>query len=115
MSRAGESVKNIGKKSASNAAEGSKMQQTIGFSDEKRKVAISLGVDPYRTNTVLQSELDGIAWASFAGGLTFQIATMPISGPRADNHRRDEHVSRCAEGKISRRSQNHESQDAARS
>jgi hypothetical protein len=81
MSRAGESVKNIGKKSASNAAEGSKMQQMIGFSDEKRKVAISLGVDPYSTNTVLQSELDGIAWASFAGGLTFQIATMPISGP----------------------------------
>jgi hypothetical protein len=80
MSRAGESVKNIGKKSESSAAEGSKMQQIIGFSDAKRKVAIDLGVDPYSTNSVLQHELDGIAWASFAGGATFSIATMPIGG-----------------------------------
>src|SRR6266511_3981490 len=81
MSRAGESVKNIGNKTESSAAEGSKMQQLIGFSDTKRKVAIKLGVDPYGTNAVLQHELDGIAWASFAGGLTFQVATMPIGGP----------------------------------
>src|SRR5437870_5402683 len=81
MRRAGESVKNIGKKSESSAAEGSKMQQMIGFSDAKRKVAAKLGVDPYSTNSVLQRELEGIAWASFAGGLTFQVATMPIGGP----------------------------------
>ena len=81
MSRAGESVKNIGKKSEPHAAEGSKMQQMIGFSDAKRKVAAKLGVDPYSTNSVLQRELEGIAWASFAGGLTFQVATMPIGGP----------------------------------
>jgi hypothetical protein len=56
------------------------MQQMIGFSDAKRKVAIDLGVDPYTTNTVLQHELDGIAWASFAGGLTVKVATMPIGG-----------------------------------
>jgi hypothetical protein len=81
MSRAGETVKGVGKKREPNAAEGSQMQQMIGFSDTKRKVAIKLGVDPYSTNRVLQRELDGIAWASFAGGLTFQVATMPISGP----------------------------------
>ena len=80
MSRAGETVKGIGKKGESTSAEGSKMRQMIGFSDAKRKVAISLGVDPYSTNTVLQHELDGIAWASFAGGLTFQVATLPIGG-----------------------------------
>jgi hypothetical protein len=57
------------------------MQQLIGFSGEKRKVAINLGVDPYSTNTVLQRELDGLAWASFAGGMTVQLATMPIGGP----------------------------------
>jgi len=79
--RAGESVKDIGKKSEANAAEGSRMQQLIGFSDEKRKVAINLDVDPYSTNTVLQRELDGIAWASFAGGMSFQHATMPVGGP----------------------------------
>jgi hypothetical protein len=81
MGRVGESVKAIGKKDQSSAAEGSKAQQLIGFSDTKRKVAISLGVDPYSTNAVLQKELDGISWASFAGGLTFQVATIPIGGP----------------------------------
>ena len=81
MRRAGESIKNVGNKSESHEAEGSRMQQLIGFSDEKRKVAINLGVDPYSTNTVLQRELDGIAWASFAGGMTVQLATMPIGGP----------------------------------
>jgi len=81
MRRAGESIKDIGNKSESNAAEGRKMQQLIGFSDTKRKVAIKLGVDPYSTNTVLQHELDGIAWASFAGGMTVQLATTPLGGP----------------------------------
>src|SRR5262249_16527403 len=52
----------------------------IGFSDAKRKVAISLGVDPYSTNTILQHELDQIAWASFAGGAAFALATLPLSG-----------------------------------
>ena len=80
MKRAGESVKKIGNKSESSAVEGSKMQQIIGFSDAKRKVAVGLGVDPYSTNSVLQHELDGIAWASFAGGATFSVATMPIGG-----------------------------------
>jgi len=80
MSRAGENVKNIGKKSESSAAEGSKVQQLIGYSDTKRKVAIKLGVDPYSTNAVLQHELDGVAWASFAGGATFSLATLPIGG-----------------------------------
>jgi hypothetical protein len=80
MSRAGESVKNIGKKNESSDADGSKMQQLIGFSDTKRKMAIKLGVDPYSTNPVLQHELDGIAWASFAGGATFSLATLPIGG-----------------------------------
>jgi hypothetical protein len=80
MSRAGESVKNIGKKNESNSAQGSNVQQLIGFSDTKRKIAIKLGVDLYSTNPVLQHELDGIAWASFAGGATFSLATPPIGG-----------------------------------
>jgi hypothetical protein len=80
MRRAGESVKNVGKKTESSAAEGSKMQQLIGFSDTKRKLAIKLGIDPYSTNAVLQHELDEVAWASFAGGATFSLATLPIGG-----------------------------------
>jgi hypothetical protein len=80
MGRIGESVKGIGQKHQDDDPEGSQLQQIIGFSDAKRKVAISLGVDPYSTNIVLQHELDGIAWASFAGGATFTLATVPISG-----------------------------------
>jgi hypothetical protein len=40
-----------------------------------------MGIDPYSTNTVLQKELDDLAWASWAGGFAFSAATFPISGP----------------------------------
>jgi hypothetical protein len=80
MGRIGENVKGIGQKHEVKDPEGTQLQQVIGFSDAKRKVAIDLGVDPYTTNTVLQHELDGIAWASFAGGATFTLATLPVSG-----------------------------------
>ena len=80
MGRAGERVKGIGKKREPAPDEGSRAQNIIGFTAAKRKVALSLGVDPYSSNDVLQRELDGITWATFAGGLTFKGATMPIGG-----------------------------------
>lgn len=80
MGRIGENVKGIGEKREGKDAEGTQLQQVIGFSDAKRKVAVSLGVDPYSTNTVLQHELDQIAWASFAGGAAFTLATLPAGG-----------------------------------
>ena len=82
MGKAGESIKNVGKKKEDGGAqEGSKVQQMIGYSNTKRKIAVSMGIDPYSTNTVLQKELDGVAWASWAGGFTFSAGTFPISGP----------------------------------
>lgn len=83
MGRIGETVKDLGEKHKGADPEGSQLQQIIGFSDAKRKVAASLGVDPYSGNAVLQRELDGISWASFAGGATFSLATIPIGGPAA--------------------------------
>src|SRR5215813_9384100 len=80
MGRIGENAKGIGQKHQANDPEGTQLQQVIGFSDAKRKVAIGLGVDPYSTNTVLQHELDQVAWASFAGGAAFTLATLPVSG-----------------------------------
>jgi hypothetical protein len=80
MSRTGESVKGIGKKSDLDKYEGSKLEQISGFSNTKRKIAIDLGVDPYSSNTVLQHELNEIAKAAFAGGATFSIATLPLGG-----------------------------------
>ncbi len=80
MNRAGQTIKGIGKKEDTDSYQGSQMQQMIGFTSAKRKVAISLGVDPYSSNPVLQHELEGIAWASFAGKATFSLGTMPIGG-----------------------------------
>ena len=80
MGRIGENVKGIGDKREGRDAEGTQLQQVIGFSDARRKVAVSLGVDPYSTNTVLQHELDQIAWASFAGAAAFALATLPVGG-----------------------------------
>ena len=81
MKGAGEKMKGIGKKEkSSDKSEGSQLEQMIGYSNTKRKVAVSLGVDPYTTNSVLRKELDGIAWATFAGGATFSVATLPVGG-----------------------------------
>jgi hypothetical protein len=81
MKGAGEKIKGVGKKEkSSDKSEGSQVEQMIGYSNAKRKVAVSLGVDPYTTNSVLRKELDGIAWATFAGGATFSVATLPVGG-----------------------------------
>jgi hypothetical protein len=80
MGRAGESIKNIGKKKESDPADGNRLEQTIGYSKAKRKIAVELGIDPYSTNPVLQKQLNDIAWASWAGGFSFSAATLPIGG-----------------------------------
>lgn len=80
MGRAGDSLKNAGKKSRGKDPEGNKAEQMIGYSTAKRKMAIQLGVDPYSTNAVLQKQLGDIAWASFAGGFVFKAATLPVGG-----------------------------------
>ena len=62
-------------------AEGSKTEQALGFSKVKRELALSMGIDPYSTNAVLEKELEDIAWASWAGGFAFKAVTFPIGGP----------------------------------
>ena len=81
LGRAKETVKNVGKGSGEDEGEGSRMKDVMGYSDKKRKIALQMGIDPYSSNTVLQKELDDVAWASWAGGFTFSVATAPISGP----------------------------------
>ncbi len=81
MGKAGQSIKNVGKKQSGEDPEGSKMQQMIGYSNAKRRIAVSMGIDPYSSNTVIQKQLDDIAWASWAGGFAFSAVTFPISGP----------------------------------
>lgn len=81
LGRAKETVANVGKGGGEDEGEGGRMKDVIGYSDKKRNIALQMGIDPYSTNTVLQKELDDIAWASWAGGFTFNVATFPISGP----------------------------------
>ena len=81
LGRAKETVENVGKGGSDDAGGGSRMKDAIGYSDKKRKIALQMGIDPYSTNTVLQKQLDDVAWASWAGGFTFSVATFPISGP----------------------------------
>jgi hypothetical protein len=82
MGRAGQTVKNVAKGQAQKpSSDGRTGQDVIGYTKTKRKIAISMGIDPYSTNTVLQKELDGVAWASWGGGFAFSAATFPISGP----------------------------------
>jgi len=80
LGRAKESVENVGKGGNDEPRDGSRMKDAIGYSDKKRKIALEMGIDPYTTNTVLQKQLDDLAWASWAGGFSFSVATLPISG-----------------------------------
>ena len=81
LGRAKETVQNVGKGGGEDAGGGSRIKDVMGYSDKKRKIALQMGIDPYSTNTVLQKELDDVAWASWAGGFAFNVATLPISGP----------------------------------
>src|SRR4029079_9402825 len=51
-----------------------------GMQTVKRQLAVDLGVDPYSTNQVLQSELDSVAWASFAGRVSLKVLLLPVGG-----------------------------------
>src|SRR6476620_6669307 len=80
LGRAKETVENVGKGGGGDIGDGNKIKDAIGYSDKKTKIALQMGIDPYTTNTVLQKQLDDVAWASWAGGFTFSVATLPISG-----------------------------------
>jgi hypothetical protein len=81
LGRAKESVENVGKGGGGgDIGDGSRMKDAIGYSDKKREIALEMGIDPYTTNTVLQKQLDDLAWASWAGGFSFSVATLPIGG-----------------------------------
>lgn len=82
MGKVGQSAKNVAKGQAEKPTSGGNTAQDIvGFTKAKRKIAISMGIDPYSTNQVLQKALDDVAWASWAGGFVFSAATLPIGGP----------------------------------
>ncbi len=80
LNRAGQTAKEIASQRPTSDYEDNALKDLIGLSEVKRKLAAELGVDPYSTNEVLQHELDSVAWASYAGKMTFAGALMPIGG-----------------------------------
>jgi len=50
--------------------EDSVAKELIGFGKAKRQLATNLGVDVYSSNPVLQRDLNSLAWAAYAGGMT---------------------------------------------
>lgn len=61
-------------------AEDSKVEQLVGFSKSKGRIATDYGVNMYSRNAVLQTELDRLAWADFFGGLGVGVATSFVPG-----------------------------------
>jgi hypothetical protein len=52
----------------------------IGFDAAKLECAKQLGVDPYTDNARLQSEIEKVSWAFFAGGLPLRVGAAVASG-----------------------------------
>jgi hypothetical protein len=61
--------------------EDSKVEQALAVSSNKRVLASKLGVDVYSSNTVLQKELNSVAWATAIGSISLSVALAPIGGP----------------------------------
>jgi hypothetical protein len=61
-------------------AEDGRVKDLIGFSKTKREYAYQLGVDAYTDNEKIQDRLDEIAWAGYAGGMTWAAAMAAVPG-----------------------------------
>jgi hypothetical protein len=61
--------------------EDSKVEQALAVSSNKRALASRLGVDVYSSNSVLQKDLNSLAWATSLGSLTVSAALAPVGGP----------------------------------
>jgi hypothetical protein len=73
-------VKEAAEGRQSTAAEGNAVENMTGFSKTKRDLAIKLGVDPYSTNEVFQSELNKVAWPAFLGKFTVNLGMAAVGG-----------------------------------
>src|SRR6266550_1422406 len=58
----------------SNAGTGDSAMDLLGINKAKRRIAKQVGADPYTTNPVLAKQLDDLARAAFAGGVSLDVA-----------------------------------------
>jgi hypothetical protein len=72
ISRATES--DAGSNSSPRAGTGDAAMDLLGINKAKRRIAKQVGADPYTTNPVLAKQLDDLARAAFAGGVSLDVA-----------------------------------------
>jgi hypothetical protein len=72
ISRAAESAG--GSDSSQRAGTGDATMDLLGVNKAKRRIAKQVGADPYTTNPVLAKQLDDLARAAFAGGVSLDTA-----------------------------------------
>jgi hypothetical protein len=63
-----------GKNAASSDGMTDATLDALGVNEAKRKIAKQVGADPYTTNPVLAKQLDDLATAAFAGGVSLDVA-----------------------------------------
>jgi len=80
LNRAGRSIEEKMDGRPKNEYEDTSLQSAIGFSQAKRDLCAQLGINPYTSNETLQKELNGVAWAAYAGKMTFSAALLPVGG-----------------------------------
>ncbi len=71
ISRATESN---GGANSSQSSPGTTAMDVLGVNKAKRQIAKQVGADPYTTNPVLAKQLDDLARAAFAGGVSLDVA-----------------------------------------
>lgn len=59
-------------------------KEYAGINKARREIAKTLGIDPYTGNPMLQDELEELAYASVAGGMSFKLALGQVGGLAAD-------------------------------
>ncbi len=74
LKRTGESVKEVATGRQRGENEGSAIENISGYTKVKRQLAISVGVDPYTSNQIMQDELAEIARPMFYGKATAGLA-----------------------------------------
>ena len=65
---------------AGGVATGRAVRDILGYDEQRRHLAKTLGVDPYTTNPILKKKLDDISWAAFAGGLGIDVLASKVPG-----------------------------------
>ncbi len=77
-----ESTNEVNTVVAGGVASGKAVRDMLGYDEQRRQLAKSLGVDPYTLNPILKKKLDDVSWAGFAGGLGVNMMISHIPGGR---------------------------------